>query len=71
MYILTKLWHNQQWKQFARTFHRKYDQADEEQKLRMLRALLCEWKDTNAIRAVVHEYPELAKVTFGQLLDVS
>lgn len=67
MYILTNLWHTQQWKEFAERFKLKYSSAGEEQKLKMLRALLCEWRDDNALKAVLIECPEIAKVTFGDL----
>lgn len=67
MYLLTKLWHTQQWQEFAERFKLKYSCADSEQQLKMLRSLLCEWRDDSALKAVMAECPEIAKVTFGDL----
>lgn len=50
---LDEIYRRQDWKLFAKTFFDSYSQATDAEQLRLLRMLLCEYRDERAMQAVI------------------
>lgn len=51
--MLDEFYKSQRWKEFGELFHSEYSKGNEVEQLRMLRMLLCEWRDERAMKVVV------------------